>query len=87
MNIPDFVHTKIANADGTPTEEHRRFLEQLTQLLKAVLSQNGTQMPLKKADAIALLNSPLCTGKVLYDNDNHQLMVNINGTFKTVQTS
>lgn len=86
MNIPDFTHTKIANEDGTPTDEHRRFMEQLTQTLRATLSQEGTRLPQQTTDIIVnKLSKPVSTGRMLYNKDTHQVMVNINGTFKTVQ--
>lgn len=87
MNIPNFMQMKIADKDGLPTDEFRKFVEQLTQSLKTSLSQEGFKTPQQTADNITQLNTAKSIGALLYDSDNHQLKININGTFKTVQTS
>lgn len=83
--IPSFMQMKIANEDGAPTDEHRRFLEQLTQTLQGFVSNEGVKTPQQTTANITALNTQQSIGALLYDKETHELKVNINGTFKTVQ--
>lgn len=85
--IPNYMRMKIADKDGHPTNEFHNFMSALTQVLQSSLSNEGIKTPQQSADNIALLNLPQSKGALLYDSDNDELKVNINGTFKTVQVA
>lgn len=83
--IPNFMQMKISDKDGMPTDEFRRFMEELTQTLQNFVSNEGIKTPEQTTANITALNTQQSKGALLYNNETHELKVNINGTFKTVQ--
>jgi hypothetical protein len=83
--IPNYMRMKIADKDGYSTQDHHNFMTLLTQVLQSILSNEGIKTPQQTTENIGLLNTAQSIGALLYDADTHELKVNINGTFKTVQ--
>lgn len=78
------MQMKIADKDGNPTEEFHNYMMLLNQALVQMLSNEGIKTPQQTAANITALNTAQSKGALLYDSDNDELKVNINGTFKTV---
>jgi hypothetical protein len=85
--IPNFQNVKLVNKDGTPTASAQLMFTQLFTQLQNYLSNEGLKVPLQTTANISELNIDKSTGALLYDQQTHELKVNINGEFKTVQTS
>lgn len=77
---------KTAHLDGSMTPEMRNTLSQLFTSLQQILSDEGYKVPQQPTSKITQLNTANSVGNLLYDSDTHELKVNINGTFKTIQT-
>lgn len=86
MNIPNLV-SEMLTEDGKQNPNHKQMMEQLIMALQHVISDEGIRTPKQTATNIAALNNQNSIGALVYDNENHKLMVNINGTFKTVTVS
>ena len=84
--IPNFDIHKIANPDGTLDDSAKLMLSQLIQALQQHLSPNGLRTPKQDTDTITSLNTSNQEGVFLYDKTTKKMMVNINGTFKEIQT-
>jgi len=87
MILPSFLHTKIVDKDGYPTEDFKNFLTNLVMPLQQNLSNEGYKLPFQTEENIAILDNPKSTGMMLYDEKNNVVKVNLNGTYKTVQTA
>lgn len=85
MNIPSFIKTKISNQDGHPTDEFIQIFNQLFSQLQNNLSDEGYKVPQQNTSTITELNTQGSIGALIYDNETHQLKININGIFKVVQ--
>lgn len=83
--IPNFMQMKMVDENGHATPEFHNYQTLLNQALQNMLSNEGIKTPQQTADNITALNTTKSTSALLYDSDNHELKVNINGTFKTVQ--
>jgi hypothetical protein len=86
MNIPNFIDSVLTGKDGKLTSEWRQFLTQLTgQLQKNLSDQTGVIVPQQSTDNITTMGVPENIGSLVYDKSTHELKVNINGTYRTVQ--
>jgi hypothetical protein len=83
--IPNYIHMKVVDKEGNATPEHGDFMTQLTQVLQAAYSNEGIKTPQQTTANITALNTQQSLGALIYDNETHELKVNINGTFRTVQ--
>jgi hypothetical protein len=86
MNIPNFVNIQLVDKNGYLTDSARQMFEELFDVLQANLSDESIVTPEQPASKISLLNGDQYKGGLLYNSDTNKLMVNENGTFKTVQT-
>jgi hypothetical protein len=87
MKIPNIIATKVVNKDGYLSDEWREIFSQLFIQMRVSLSDEGFMVPKQTTDNIDQLAGTDKTGALLYDNDTHELKVNINGTYKKIQTS
>lgn len=78
---------KIVDGNGYPTPPFARFMNLLIQALQTHLSTEGLKTPQQTTANITALNTADSLGVTLYDKETHELKVNINGTFKTVQVA
>jgi hypothetical protein len=87
--IPHCVHRqmKIVDSNGMASPDFANFLNLLIQALQGHLSPEGLKAPQQTTANITALNTAESKSAVLYDKDTHELKVNINGTFKTVQVA
>jgi hypothetical protein len=86
MNIPNFIDCQITDQDGNLTDTWKQIMTQLFSQLQGGLSNEGIAVPQQTAVNIAQLADANRSGALIYDEDNHLLKVNINGTIKTVST-
>lgn len=87
MNIQNVPFIKIAEKDGTMTDEFRRYLSEIAQLLQQNLSDDGYTPPTRdRAEILSDLNNTTYESNILYTSDK-KLVVNINGTFQQINTS
>lgn len=87
MNIPNFLDVQVIDSNGHFTGPWKEILSQLLGELQGRMSEESHIVPSQPTSKIALLNSTDYNGGLLYDSDAHKLKVNINGTFKEVQTT
>jgi hypothetical protein len=87
MNIQSIRNLKVADKDGKIHPEFFSFLAQFIQQLQINLSDQGYKLPMQTTDTINQLNTDLSTGAIVYDKVTHEVKVNLNGVFKTVQTA
>jgi len=62
------------------------YFQQLNDHLAATLSPEGLQTPPQNTTNIGVLNNSKSNGKLVYNSDTDTLLVNLAGTFKTIQT-
>ena len=86
MKIPNFIDHPIADKDGNLTEPWKHTLSQLFNELQTQMSDESHVAPSQPTSNITLLNDSKYEGGLLYDTDTKELKVNIDGTFKVVQT-
>jgi hypothetical protein len=87
MKFQNLTTIKAADKDGNMHQDLVNYLGQLVQQLQANLSDQGYLLPQQTSANIATLNTPQSTGAFVYDKETHEVKVNINGTFKTVQVA
>jgi len=80
--IPNYISGGLK--DVHPSFE--LFLGQLTSELQKSISNEGFMIPPQSTATINQLNTQQSVGALLYDSETNQLKVNINGTFKVIQT-
>ena len=85
MTIPVFDNIRMVDKEGMLTPEWKSILTDLFATLQDRMSDEGLVMPSQPASNIALLTSS-DNGAMVYDSDNNVAKININGTFKTIQT-
>lgn len=86
MKIPNLIHEKIIDEHGRLHPAWRDVLEQLFTQLQLNLSNEGYVVPQQPTTNITKLNTSKSIGALLYDSTTNELKVNLNGTFKTIQT-
>lgn len=62
-------------------------LRQLTIALQTNISNEGFKMPQQNSTNVTSLNTPKSIGSIVYNNETHAFMGNVNGVFKTFTTS
>jgi hypothetical protein len=87
MNIPNYLEDQFVDKNGRLSDPWKQILMQLFTQMQSNLSDEGYKVPQQGTDTINQLNTTQSTGALLYDNQTHELKVNINGEFKTVQTA
>lgn len=91
IQIPNFLHSPVVEKreDGNYyfTSDWHNVMQQTFKQLQTNLSQEGVKIPQQPTTTIAQLNTSKSVGNLLYDSEAKTLMVNIDGTYKTVQTS
>ena len=86
MNIPNFINAKIVDKDGNLTDVWRNIFMQLFSQLQGGLSEEGIKVPQQTTTNIAQIESGNTVGNIVYDSSLNVLKINLNGTFKTIQT-
>ena len=89
MIIPTFSGNQIVNKDGTPTPEFKQWVDQLVLVLQTNAGTEGLTPSNLPSDDINTIESSSTkqNGTFIYDDDTHEMKVNLNGTFKTIQTA
>lgn len=84
MNIPSLTNIQFIDPkSGKLTDVARLLLTQLLTPLQQNLSNNGYLLPQQNSSTIASLNNTRSTSAIIYNNEVHSFMGNINGVFKT----
>ncbi len=86
MNIPNLPMGPLTRQDGHATSEYWGVLSQLITELQQNVSNEGYKIPQLPTATIAKLDNEKSKGVLVYDSDTNQLKININGTFKVIQT-
>jgi len=68
------------------TDNWKHLFEQLFDVLQKNLSDESIITPHQPTSNISQLNLSQYSGGLVYNSDSNKLMVNENGTFKTIQT-
>jgi hypothetical protein len=84
MKIPFLQRGPIADKSGNLTPNWEGTLNELFTQLQQNVSEEGFVMPSQSTSNIARLTQSQ-NGTVVYDNDTHEMKVNINGTWRVVQ--
>lgn len=87
MNIPNFDDIKPVDKEGNWTPSAKSMFTQLFSAIQNNLSQEGFKISQQPSANIAELNNDKSTSALLYDSDTHELKINLNGEFKTIQTA
>jgi hypothetical protein len=83
MNVPNYVNETVVDENGHFTPSWQLFFDQLINQLNTNLSDEGTVIPSQDSAAIGKLTDSQ-NGTLVYDETSDNLMVNIDGVFKTV---
>lgn len=86
MNIQNLLHEKPIGEDGHWHPAWKLLLGNLITQLQQNLSNEGFIIPQQTTDNINILNNNKSTGALIYDSTTHELKINLNGMFKTIQT-
>jgi hypothetical protein len=81
------ITDKIIQEDGSLHPSWQAFFNQIVTQMQTHLSDEGYKVPQQKTATITTLATGGTHGALLYDSDLHQLKVNINGTFKTINVT
>jgi len=84
--FPNFLDSKVVDENGMLTDTWRAILSQVLTQLQINFSHEGLKIPQQSTTNVNALNTSKSIGSLLYDKDTNQLKVNINGTYKVVQT-
>jgi hypothetical protein len=86
-SLPTLPREKLVTASGDIHPAWRSFHGQLLTYLQANLSQQGYKVPQLTPDQITQLEADSNTVNTLViDSTNDVAKINLNGTFKTIQT-
>jgi hypothetical protein len=87
MIIPTFSGDAIVQPNGMPTSEFKNWIDQLILTLQQNAGAEGLTPSSLTTDNINTIEASdkKQNGTFIYDNENHEMKVNINGTFKTIQ--
>jgi hypothetical protein len=78
---------KLVMDNGELHPEWDQFFDGIITTLQQNLSSEGVVIPPQTTANITALNTQKSIGALLYDQETKELKVNIDGTFKVVQTS
>ena len=85
INLP--VGIKLVDEKGYMTQEYVNFFSRFFQIAQQNLSNDGYKVPVRpRSEILGDLDNSKQLGNLLYGDDN-QLVININGVFKKVDTS
>lgn len=87
MKIPSVLEHPLVDKDGNLTQPWKLAFAQLLTQLQKNLSDEGFVIPQQSSANISILNNAKSTGALIYDADTHELKINLNGIFKTIQTA
>jgi hypothetical protein len=87
MKIPNLSNRKIADRDGNMTPEFHDIMSLLLSQLQQNNSNEGLFIPQQTSTNITTLNNQKSTAALIYNSETHTPLINVNGTFKTIQTS
>lgn len=87
MKIPNFVDTQIVDKEGHLTDGWRAIFIELFSVLGDNLSDEGFRISTQNGTDIETIKPKAHHGTVIYNSTTNKLMVNEEGTFKTVTTT
>lgn len=76
---------KIAEKDGTITDDWAVFFENLIRNMQTNFKTQGYVIPPVNNDTFALLTGTASYNNIVYNSDTNELKFNVNGVWKTVQ--
>lgn len=85
MMIPNFPLSEWIQKTGNDVQIHPEVIGVFRELLIALqqnLSNEGIQMPPQNTSVIQQLNTNLSMGRMLYNNQTHEFVGNVNGVFQ-----
>lgn len=86
MKTPNFIEEKLVDENGKLSPIWRNIFISLFDEMTENLSDEGIKAPHQTTLNITKLNTTDSTGKFLYDTDLKKAFINIDGTFKEIQT-
>jgi len=86
MELINFEDTKVIDENGYLTPGWKEILSQLIGQLQKNYSQEGLFVPPQTDTNITKLDNVKSNRALIYDETNDKLLININGTFKEIQT-
>jgi len=87
MKIPNYADTQVTDKNGNFTGPWKHIMNQLMHELQTQMSDESHIVPSLTAAQISQLNTTDYNGGLVYNTDTNELMVNKNGTYKTVLTT
>lgn len=88
MSIPNLPSNRnIVGKDGRMTDEWYLYFDNLTTALQVGVSDEGFLLPKQSSDNITKLNTEQSIGTMLFNTTDSVAMVNLTGTFVTIQTA
>ena len=89
MQVPSFVHSRIAKPDGKMTEQWQQYITQLEDQLQTNFSDEGYVLPQQTEDTINVVLAPQATvGTIVWDSTiNEARIFKADGMFHTILTS
>ena len=87
MKFPSLVQAKMMDEKGFFTEAGNNLMTELLTVLQNHLSDEGYKLPFQTTSNLVILNNDKSIGRILYDQDAKLMKVNLDGTYKTIQTA
>lgn len=86
MKLPNLTFGPICDNNFNVSTEWAQYFSQTTQQIQENFSDNGVVLPKQTSANISLLSGSSNIGLMVYDSDTNEFKININGTWKVVQT-
>lgn len=87
MNFQNLMNIKAADQNGNMHQDLTNYMGQLVQTLQSNLSDQGYKFPTLTSAQIAQLDPTKSPNVIFINSDTNELIVNLGGTFKTVQVA
>ncbi len=86
MKVPSVPQVKFITESGDAHPYWRQYFKELSIALQKNLSDEGYNIPQQSTDNLTVLNNAKSIGNLVIDSTAHELKINLNGVFKTIQT-
>lgn len=87
MIFQNLTNIKAADKNGDMHQDLTIYMGQMVQTLQSNLSDQGYKLPTLTSAQIAQLNPTQSPNVIFINSDTNELIVNLGGTFKTVQVA
>lgn len=88
-NFPSVPLGPVVSSDGYLTPPWQQYFTQVTMFMNTNVNSEGVKLPQQPNSLLTgggALNNSNSIGNLVYNSTNNTSMVNLNGTFKTIQT-